>query len=165
MKATEFVKMSLESSKGWALGLLNDIKDAPMTQPTPNGGNHPIWILGHLIHSESNLLDCFILGRSNRFAEWDALFGMGSTPSTDPSQYPSMDELFAKFEQMRGATLAHLATLSDDDLDKPTHAPKEFEAYFGTVGACFSAMANHVSFHNGQIADARRAAGREMLMA
>jgi hypothetical protein len=165
MKTTDFIKHSLASSKDWSLGLITDMKDAPLTQPTPNGGNHPLWVLGHLIHSESNLLDVFILGKVNRFPEWDGVFSMTATPSTDASVYPSMDELLAKFEEMRAATLAHLDTLSDDDLDARSHAPEEFGPHFGTVGACFAAMSGHSSFHTGQVADARRAAGREPLMA
>lgn len=164
MNAIDYIKMSLENSKGWAMGLLSDMKDAPLTQPTPNGGNHPLWVLGHITRAESDLLDGFILGQPNRFPELEA-FSMGNTPSTDASQYPSMDELFAKFEQIRAATLAHLDTLSDADLDQKTHAPEEFGASFATVGACFAAMSTHISFHAGQVADARRAAGRDPLMA
>lgn len=165
MKTTDYIKLSLENSIGWALGLIGDMKDAPLQQPTSNGGNHPLWVLGHLVHSESQLLDCFILGKPNRFPEYDGVFSMGSTPSTDAIQYPSLDELMATFEKMRAATLAHLDTLSDDDLDKRSHAPEDFGPPFATVGACFAAMSTHVSFHAGQVADARRAAGRDPLMA
>ena len=165
MKTTDFIRFSMEASKGWALGLITDMKDAPFTQPTPNGGNHPLWVLGHLLHSESTLLDGFILGQPNRFPEFDGLFSMGSQPTTDASQYPSFDELMGKFEQIRAASLAHLDTLSDADLDQPSHAPAENADLFGTVGACFSAMSLHVSFHAGQVADARRAAGRTPLTA
>ncbi len=165
MNAIEILKHSLESSKGWAMGLITDMQDAPLTQPAANGGNHPLWVLGHLVHSESNLLDVFILGQPNRFPELEANFAMGTTPSTDASQYPTMEELLAKFEQIRAATLAHLETLSEDDLDKPSHASDEFGDFFGTVGACFSAMSTHMNFHAGQVAVARLAAGRKPLMA
>jgi hypothetical protein len=165
MNAIDYVKMSLENSKGWALGLINDMKDAPLTQPTPNGGNHPLWVLGHIVRAESDLLDGFILGKPNRFPELEGNFAMQTTPTTDASQYPSMDELLGKFEEIRAATLAHLATLTDDDLDKRSHAPEEFGPPFATVGACFAAMSSHMNFHAGQVADARRAAGREPLMA
>lgn len=165
MNTIDFIKLSLENSKGWAQGLLGDMMDAPLTQPTPNGGNHPLWVLGHITRAESDLLDGFILGQPNRFPELEENFAMKSTPSTDASQYPPMDELMTKFEAIRAATLAHLDTLSEADLDKPSHAPEEFGPIFGTVGACFAAMGTHVSFHAGQVADARRAAGREPLMA
>ena len=165
MNATEILKHSLESSTGWAMGLITDMQDAPLTQPAANGGNHPLWVLGHLVHSESNLLDGFILGQPNRFPELEANFAMGTTPTTDASQYPTMDELLVKFKQIRTASLAHLETLSESDLDKPTQAPEEFANFFGTVGACFSAMSTHMNFHAGQVAVARLADGRKPLMA
>ncbi len=164
MKATDFVKSSLQSSTGWAMGLINDMKDAPLTQPT-SGGNHPLWVLGHVIRSESDLLDGFILGKPNRFPELEKAFATGTSPTANADDYPSMDELLSKFEQMRAATLAHLETLSDEDLAAPSHAPEEFGDEFRTVGSCFSAMSVHMAFHAGQVADARRAAGREVLMA
>ena len=49
MKAVDFAKLCLEMSSGWVMGLIEDMKDAPLTAPTPNGGNHPLWCLGHLI--------------------------------------------------------------------------------------------------------------------
>ena len=165
MTAIEFIKMSLQNSAGWAMGLINDMKDAPLTQPTSSGGNHPLWVLGHIVRAESDLLDGFILGKPNRFPELEGVVSMGTTPSTDASQYPSMDELLGKFEEIRAATLAHLETLTDADLENPSHAPEEFGAWFGTIGACFAAMTTHVAFHAGQVADARRAAGRPPLMA
>ena len=76
-----------------------------------------------------------------------------------------MDELLAKSEEIRTATLAHLDTLTDADLDQKSHAPEEFGALFNTVGAVLAAMTTHMSFHAGQVADARRAAGRAPLMA
>ena len=164
MNAIDFVRLSLESSRGWAMGLITDMKDSPMTQPTPNGGNHPLWVLGHVVRAESDLLDGFILGQPNRFPELEC-FSMGQTPSTNADDYPSMDELLAKSEEIRAATLAHLDTLTEADLDQKSHAPEEFGAFFGTVGACLVAMTTHISFHAGQVADARRAAGRDPLMA
>ena len=164
MKTTDYIRMALENGKGWTMGLINDMKDAPLTQPTPNGGNHPLWVLGHIVRAESDLLDGFILGQPNRFPELEC-FAMGTHPSTDASDYPSMDELLVKFEEIRSATLAHLETLSENDLDAKSHAPEEYGPLFGTVGACFAAMGTHMAFHTGQVADARRAAGREPLMA
>ena len=164
MTAIEFIKVSLQNSAGWAMGLINDMKDAPLTQPTSSGGNHPLWVLGHIVRAESDLLDGFILGKPNRFPELENC-GMGHEPSTNADDYPPMDELLGKFEEIRSATLAHLDTLSDDDLDQKSHAPEEFGATFGTVGACFAAMGTHMAFHTGQVADARRAAGRKPLMA
>lgn len=164
MNTVDFIRTLLESSQGFALRLIEDMKEAPLTPPTSKGGNHSLWVLGHLVRSESDLLDGLILGQPNRFPELEAC-SMGQAPSTDAADYPSMDELMGKFQEIRAATLAHLDTLSDEDLDQRSHAPEEYGDSFSTVGACFSAMATHMAFHAGQVADARRAAGREPLMA
>ena len=62
MKTVDFIKRGLETSKALTLGLIDDMKDAPLTQPTVNGGNHPLWILGHLAYSEANIVNHVILG-------------------------------------------------------------------------------------------------------
>ena len=164
MNSIELIKLALTNGTQWTMGLINDMKDAPLTQPTPNGGNHPLWVLGHIVRAESDLLDGFILGQPNRFPELEK-FSMGNEPTTNAEDYPSIDELLEKFEQIRAATLAHLDTISDADLDQKSHAPEEFGPFFGTVGAVFCAMITHMAFHSGQVADARRAAGRQPVMA
>lgn len=164
MTTIDFIKHSLESSKGWVMGLIMDMKDQPLVQPTPKGGNHTAWVVGHMAFGEANLLDGFVLGQPNRFAEWAELFDMGTEPVAEEGKYPPMDELLAAFEEIRAASLAHLETLSEADLDQPSHAPDEMKAFFDTVGACYSAMAIHVAFHGGQVADARRAAGKQPMM-
>ncbi len=164
MTAKDFIKLSLEASKHWAARLLADMKNAPLAMPTSKGGNHPLWILGHVAYSESALLDEFMLGRPNRFEKWKDLFAPGTAPVPDAKRYPSMDELFAAFDAVRADTLSHLASLSERDLDKPSRASELFGPALATVGGCFWAMISHVSFHGGQVADARMALGREPLM-
>jgi len=165
MNAIDYIKQEMAMSKGWIGGLIADIKDAPMTAPTPNGGNHPLWVVGHLAYSESNILNAYILGKDYPLAEWKEPFGIGSQPVDDATVYPPFDEVLAKFESARADTLAYLETLTDEDLDKPSHAPEDKKDYFGTIGQCLTVMTTHLAFHGGQIADARRAAGRAILMA
>ncbi len=163
MNTIDFIKLSLESSSGWTMSLVEDMKDSPLTQPTANGGNHPLWVLGHLVHSESMLFDCFVQGKENRFPELAEAFAFGSTPSTDASSLPSMDELLAKFKEIRADVTAYLDTIGEADLDRPSHGGEDFGPSFATIGGCFSAMTVHVAFHGGQVSDARRAAGRPLM--
>ena len=37
MNAVETIRSSLEMSAGWILGMVTDMKDAPLQAPTPNG--------------------------------------------------------------------------------------------------------------------------------
>jgi hypothetical protein len=164
MTAIDFIKLSLEMSKGWIMGLAADAKQVATTAPTPKGGNHPLWCLGHLTFSEGNLVHKYIKGQANPMAEYAELFDQGTTPLDDASKYPSYDELLAKFEAVRADTMALLDTLTDADLDKPSHAPAEMAQFFGTVGQCLAVIPIHYGFHGGQIADARRAAGLPVLM-
>lgn len=161
MKATDFIAAALEGGRVWMETLLGDI-DGPdaLVAPTPKGGNHAMWILGHLTLSEASIFESFIRGAGPAMPDWQPLFGMGTQAVADASPYPSKAELLARHRDVRAQVLAHLAGLSDADLDKPSHA-EQFTEMFGTVGRCFAVMINHQMFHAGQLADIRRALGRK----
>jgi uncharacterized damage-inducible protein DinB len=165
MNSTAFIKQSLESSTKVAMGLLMDLQDEPITQPTTEGGNHALWILGHLAYSESALFDSFILGKPNRYPEWAKVFGIKSEPTTNADDYPPIDEVVQKLNAVRKDLLAWLDTASETDLDSKSLAPNDFSEKFGTVGQCLTAMLNHVSFHAGQASVIRKSLGRCPLMA
>jgi hypothetical protein len=165
MNGIAVLKEGLAQSKDWMMALITDMKDAPTTFPTPKGGNHPLWVIGHLAYSEASIINGFVLGEQNPLAKWESLFGMGSEPVADASKYPSMDELRAAFEQVRGRTLQLLDSYTDADLDRPSKAPPEYKAFFGTIGQCLITTCIHVTFHAGQAADARRTLGRKPVLA
>lgn len=156
MNTIDYIKMSFAASRSWTMGLIEDMKETPLVQPTSNGGNHPLWVLGHIVVAEAGIFDGFILGNRSRFADLNKLFGVGSTPTTSADDYPSMDELLDKFAEIRADLLAYVDTLSEEDLDKPSNAPENFGPKFSTIGACLLAMTLHPVFHAGQVADARR---------
>jgi hypothetical protein len=164
MDGIAVIKQLLEQSRFWAISLITDMKDVPTTFPTSKGGNHPLWVLGHLVYSESSLVSKFIQGKDHSLCKWDSLFGKGADPVADLCRYPSMDELLAEFEVVRAETLKFVNSLTDDDLDKPSHAPEDLKDIFGTVGQCLLMIGLHGTFHAGQVADARRSAGRNPLL-
>jgi hypothetical protein len=161
MNAIDSIKATLQMSQSWFMPLIRDMQQSPLTFPTPNGGNHPLWVLGHVAYGEAELVDVFVKGQSNALADWEALFGTGSIPEADAGKYPSVDEILARFDQVRADTIRILESLTDDDLDKPSHAPGPAREMFGTIGQCFAALSLHMMFHGGQVADARRAARRK----
>ena len=67
MSLVQFVRASLEMSFHPVLTLAEDMKDAPLTFPTPRGGNHPLWIMGHLASSEAAIIHQFAFGKPNPF--------------------------------------------------------------------------------------------------
>ena len=81
MKSTAYVRMGLEFSARTTLELIEDMKDAPLTFPTSKGGNHPLWVLGHLTLSEAGIIQEIMLGRPNPLAHWKELLTWGLSPS------------------------------------------------------------------------------------
>lgn len=162
MNSIEFIRYALAISEHRALGLMEDMKDSPMTFPTAKGGNHPLWTVGHCTYAESRIIESVAQGKPSEYAHWADLFGPGSTPSDDASKYPSYEELLSAFKKTRAGTLAFLKTLGEADLDQPSKGcPPERQAMIGTIAKCFSVLIVHLSYHTGQIADARRVLGRK----
>lgn len=164
MQSVDFIRTAFEMSNGWVGGIIADMADAPLTAPTPNGGNHPLWIAGHLAYAEGNLIHQYVAGKENPVADWEEMFNAGTDPSDDASKYPPMEEVLEKFQAVRSGTMEILANTTDADLDKPSQVPEEMKEFFGTNAQCWAAALIHIGFHGGQAADARRAAGRPPLM-
>jgi DinB family protein len=166
MKTTDFIRTSLEISRGSVLGLITDLKDEPLAQPTVNGGNHALWILGHLVYSECSIMHGIVLGKDScPLDAWGPLFGHGSEPKLDAAIYPFLEELLEAWNEVRAFTLSTLDSFTDDDLDKPAPGcPEEWKSWFGTIGQTFTTQIIHPTMHYGQLTDIRRALGRELLM-
>lgn len=163
MNAIQFIRFSLDTSAQWTLALIDDMKDQPLTFPTPKGGSHPLWVLGHLAYAEGSLQG-MISGKANPLAHWEPVFGAGTDPSGRAEDYPSFEEARAAFVARRAETLRILETLTDADLERAADCPAELRDILGTVGKCLNIILFHVTSHRGQVADARRAAGRKPLM-
>jgi hypothetical protein len=131
---------------------------APTTFPTPNGGCHPLWVLGHLALVEG-MIPATLFGEENPAARWHQLFGEQSEPVADPAAYPPFAEVRDMYVRLRARNLALLESLSESDLDKPTVAPpKGREREFATYGSSFLVLALHQMLHRSHVTDARRAA-------
>jgi hypothetical protein len=164
MKTVDFIRMGLESSAKGTLALIDDMKEMPLTFPTSKGGNHPLWVLGHLAWSEGSLIQQNMLGRPNPLAHWNELFGLGSETSADAGRYPKFEEVRNAFEKLRAETMTVLNTLTDADLDQPSKGcPPEFKEFLGTYARCFLVVIMNTMNHRGQVADARRVVGRKPL--
>lgn len=166
MQAIDAIRYALNTSLQWAASLAEDLKDQPLAQPTAKGGNHAMWVMGHAACSERGLLG-MITGEPSPIAEWDALFGGGTEPKADASQYPAYPEVLRAFKEARAATMRLLDSLAPARLnDKPAHLPDAFAELpdFQTVGRVLLFTAMHQMSHFGQLADVRRSLGRKPLM-
>lgn len=164
MKTVDFIRMGLNRSAKATLALIDDMKDRPLTFPTARGGNHPLWILGHLAFSEGWVIQEIMLGRTNPLANWKEMFSHGTEPSAEASRYPDFESAKKAFQNIRAETMNALEGLSDGDLDQPSkNCPPDFREVLGTYGQCFLLSIMHPVTHRGQVADARRSLGLKPL--
>jgi uncharacterized damage-inducible protein DinB len=163
MHTKDAIQFALAVSNGAVLSVIDEMSSAATTFPTPNGGCHPLWVLGHLTLVEG-MIPAVLFGDKNPAAEWQQFFGENSEPVADANAYPPFAEIREKYLQLREQNLKLLESLSDADLDKPAKAPpKGREQEFATYGQSFLVLALHQTMHRGNVTDARRAAGRAAL--
>ena len=163
MQTKDAIKFALTVSNGAVLSVIDEMSGAATTFPTPNGGCHPLWVLGHLTLVEGMIPE-MLFGEKNAAAEWQPYFGENSEALTNAGAYPPFAEVREKYRQLRERNLKVLESLSEADLDRPTKAPpKGREKEFSTYGQSFLVLALHQTMHRGNVTDARRAAGRAAL--
>jgi hypothetical protein len=160
MQTKEVIQFALSVSNGALLNVIDKMSSAPTTFPTPNGGCHPLWVLGHLTIVEGMVPEV-LFGERNPVAGWQQYFGENTQPTYDVRAYPPFDEVRAKYVELREGNLKLLDSLSEQDLDRPTKAPpKGREREFATFGSSFLVIALHQMLHRSHVTDALRAAGR-----
>ena len=72
MKAIDLIRHAMQVSDKATLQLIEDMRDSAVTQPTPGGGNHPLWVLGHIALVEGNVPHV-LFGEPNPVAKWGQL--------------------------------------------------------------------------------------------
>src|SRR5258707_9274333 len=92
MQTKDAIKFALTVSNGAVLSVIDEISGAPTTFPTPNGGCHPLWVLGHLALVEGSI-PAGLTGEPNPGAGWSRYFGEQSEPVADPAAYPPFAEI------------------------------------------------------------------------
>ncbi|MGH9240641.1 MAG: DinB family protein [Vicinamibacterales bacterium] len=161
MQSIDLIRDNLTKSRDRVLVRVEEMREHCLVFPTPNGGCHTLWVLGHLAYIETLVIRRFMLGEENPLAHWEQVFDSGHV-SGDGSLYPPFDQVLAKCREVRASTLALLDSLSEDDLDRSSvNAPKGFAEMCGTYRLCLQYVADHWYMHRGHLADARRAAGLE----
>ena len=161
MTAIDAIRTTMQTSDQSVMMLLEDLRDVPLTAPTPCGGNHPLWVLGHITYVEGNLPH-IIFGEPNPVARWAPLFAAGTEPKADAGAYPSFDEVLRTYRDLRARNLKILEEIGESGLDRPTKSPpRGLEQALSTVGRTFLIIAMHHMSHRGQLCDARRAIGRK----
>lgn len=138
--------------------LTEDIADDKMTQQPHAGVNHPAWILGHLTLTARGALGS-LGGGSPPPAEWKTLYGAGSKPSANRSEYPSKEELVRDFEQSYEQLRKAVAAATPEQLSKPTTNQRMKEILPTAAEMLTFLLTGHVGVHLGQLSTWRRLIG------
>ncbi len=161
MKAIDAIRIVLKFSD-MGMKYLGSMGDAPLLRPGPWGGNHAMWIAGHLTVVEGRLHQ-MLHGVPNPVARWQPLFDWGSEPVDDPAAYPPFEEVLRKFKELRERTHAFLDEVGDAGLDQPTKCQPPGFSGMGTVGSAITVIAGHAIGHLGGLTVVRAAAGKQRL--
>ena len=161
MNAIDAIRTALKFSD-MGMKYLGEMSDAPLLRPGPWGGNHAMWIAGHLTVVEGRLHQ-MVHGTPNPVAKWKPLFDWGSEPVEDPAAYPPFEEVLRTFKQLRARTHALLDEVGEEGLDRPTKSQPPGFSGFDTVGAVILIIAVHATGHLGGLNVVRAAAGTPRL--
>src|SRR4051794_4570749 len=161
MKALDAIRTVLKFSD-MGMTHLSGMKDAPLLRPGPWGGNHAMWIAGHLTVVEGRLQQ-MLHGGPNPVHHWKPLFDWGSEPVDDPAAYPPFEEVTRKLRELRKQTHAFLDKVGDEGLDRPTKSQPPGFIGFETVGRAILIIAVHATGHLGGLNVVRAASGKQRL--
>ena len=165
MQSKDLLLLANQQAPAMVLPLLEDLATAPLTTGAGADGNHAHWILGHLALSETGFRS-MADGTPNAAESLKPMFGGGSQPQPAGDGYPAYADLLTQLKARHEETVAWIESLSEDDLDQKSQAiPEGFEPFFGTWRQVLLMRPLHYMNHRGQLADCRRAAGREPMMA
>jgi hypothetical protein len=163
MQSIHLIRDNLKKSESHVLTRVEEMRDHCVVFPTPHGGCHTLWVLGHLAYIEKLVTRSITLGEPNPLAHWEAVFD-GADVSGNLDEYPPFDDVLASCREARASTLALLRSFSKEHLDTSSaKVPAGFEPTFGTCRRCFQYVADHWYMHRAHLADARRAAGLERM--
>ncbi|WZO96353.1 DinB family protein [Isosphaeraceae bacterium EP7] len=152
MTAKDLIDQGLARSEFFLEKYLEGLDDADLTLVPIEGMNPIAWQLGHLISTDTRLLEMIRPGAAlpPGFAE-----AHPRDPSASSGAFLTKAEYFDLHGKVRAATRAVLETMDDAGLDTPS--PEAVRKNFPLVGNMLNLMGQHAVLHAGQFVAVRRA--------
>lgn len=139
------------------LKAINDWPADKLTYQTGPEDNHLIWTVGHLATTDAWLGSVLKIPGTEVPEAYQALFGMGSKPQSDPKAYPPFAEVRGYLDGCRSAVRNWLETADEKALAVPL---KEATGGFANDGIdMLMKICWHDGWHLGQVTTLRRALG------
>src|SRR5438067_7505610 len=76
--------------------------------------NHALWFAGHMATSDNFFLSLVAPERAVQLPDFQAKFGMGSQPTSDPGAYPEPESVLTMMRERRATLLTSLEKMNDD---------------------------------------------------
>lgn len=157
----------LKSTQGITNMVLNsylgDMSDGDLLKRPGADCNHIAWQLGHLIASNTDILNLVSPGAA---PELPAGFADKHSKETDriedPSQFYTKDEYLGMMKQFDQALTTAIDKSTEADLDQPS--PERFRAWCPKVGDVFVLLVTHSLMHAGQWVPVRRILGKPIVI-
>lgn len=163
MKAQDVLKASLKTTQMIFHSYVNDLTDAELLERPGPGCNHLAWQLGHLISSNSSILNSIAPGAAPTLPSgFDAQHAKAMASSEDNSGFLTKDQYLELFRKLDEAILAAFDRLTEEDLDKPS--PENWRGKFPTVGSLAVLLTSHTMMHVGQWVPVRRRLQKPVLI-
>jgi uncharacterized damage-inducible protein DinB len=123
--------------------------------------NHALWFVGHMATSDNFFLSLVAPEKARQLPDYQARFGMGSQPTSDPAAYPSPESVQDVMRERREVLLSVLDRMNEEDLARKT--PDGAPEFLPDVASVFELAVWHEGQHSGQLSIARRALGHKPL--
>jgi uncharacterized damage-inducible protein DinB len=127
------------------------------------GTNHALWFAGHMAATDNWLISIVAPERAKPMDDWNALFGTGSQPTSDPDNYPPPAEVLDAMRERRRVLIELLDGQTDKALARPT--PEGTFDMCPDYGSLWETAIWHEALHAGQVTMVRRALGHAPLFA
>lgn len=139
------------------LQLFNDWPADKWTYQRVPGDNHALWVMGHLAITDGWIAGEIGVASVSIPEAYQKLFGMGSKPTPNEADYPSVDEVRSVFNETRGKLLAWLESATDAQLS--VSLKEKTGGFANDVLDAFNKVVWHEGWHCGQVAILRKSLG------
>lgn len=138
--------------------LRGDLKPEQTVYCTAPSRSHILWLAGHVATTLDGIALDFT-GKRTLPEDYCSRFGMGSSPSANAGDYPSLAELTSAIDKVTDAIIDGLKQIPDSKLDEQLPESSPLSKVFPTKDALLHALIFHTGYHMGQVSLLRRAQG------
>jgi len=165
MRIGEVLADQLKRTREWTLMLVADLTGDEWTFQSSAGGQHALWLCGHMTTAQEYLIFQVCLTDPKLDASFRDHFPIGTAiKSKAEYSWPAPAEVLAKMAEIQELTENAVRPMEDALLDEPAFGRDGSKhPHFDTKLSAVGHAVRHEAFHAGQIASLRKAMGKNFL--